>query len=274
MAISGNVTPIKIIDTTVCSSSSVLLNAGTAVSYTWSTGSNTQTISVNNAGTYWVQVNPLNGCTQIIDTFYLHLTAPPTTHILKDTTVCSNVNYVLNALQANATHYLWSTGATSYSINPISNGIYWVDINMNQCVVRDSAQITLVNPPVLNLLKDTFICNMPISLVIIDTSLMVSWSTGNHTNQITIGSIGTYSVSVTKNGCTTTTTFTVRNMEFNTTIIVPNIITPNGDNINDFFEFNAADLVVKEFKLYNRWGELIYSPLTRQLNGMGNKLMI
>ena len=26
-----------------------------------------------------------------------------------------------------------------------------------------------------------------------------------------------------------------------------------------FFEFNIADLIIKEFNLYNRWGKLVYS---------------
>ena len=38
---------------------------------------------------------------------------------------------------------------------------------------------------------------------------------------------------------------------------VPNIITPNGDGKNDYLKFNLTFTDV-DFKVYNRWGILIY----------------
>jgi len=40
-------------------------------------------------------------------------------------------------------------------------------------------------------------------------------------------------------------------------LFVPNIITPNGDNLNDYFPGNKNKIELK-IKIYNRWGELIY----------------
>jgi len=41
---------------------------------------------------------------------------------------------------------------------------------------------------------------------------------------------------------------------------IPNVFTPNGDNINDYFEPNSnCPLVINEFNIYNRWGEKIFS---------------
>ncbi|NOT35908.1 MAG: gliding motility-associated C-terminal domain-containing protein [Saprospiraceae bacterium] len=44
-------------------------------------------------------------------------------------------------------------------------------------------------------------------------------------------------------------------------IFVPNIFSPNGDNINDFFEIisNIQDLKVIRYQIYDRWGALLYS---------------
>ncbi|MCG8327918.1 MAG: gliding motility-associated C-terminal domain-containing protein, partial [Chitinophagales bacterium] len=43
---------------------------------------------------------------------------------------------------------------------------------------------------------------------------------------------------------------------------VPNIFTPNGDEMNDFFNITPEEsmplLEVMEFKVYNRWGQLVY----------------
>jgi len=50
-------------DTSICNGCTILLDAGTGfTSYNWSTGENTQTIIVDSAGTYSVQVTDVNGC--------------------------------------------------------------------------------------------------------------------------------------------------------------------------------------------------------------------
>lgn len=50
-------------DTMICNGCSITLNAGSGfTSYDWSTGENTQTIDVDSAGTYTVQVTDANGC--------------------------------------------------------------------------------------------------------------------------------------------------------------------------------------------------------------------
>ena len=43
-----------------------------------------------------------------------------------------------------------------------------------------------------------------------------------------------------------------------TSVIIPNIFTPNGDNINDAFVMKGANLSNFTGKIYDRWGKLIY----------------
>lgn len=51
-------------DTTICNGCSITINAGAGfTSYLWSIGDTIQTISVDSAGTYTVQVTDVNGCT-------------------------------------------------------------------------------------------------------------------------------------------------------------------------------------------------------------------
>ncbi len=40
---------------------------------------------------------------------------------------------------------------------------------------------------------------------------------------------------------------------------VPNVFTPNGDNINDIFEFRTNGVTAYELTIYNRWGAIIYT---------------
>jgi|GEM_PF-1489908 len=50
-------------DTTICQGQSLTVNAGVGyTAYSWVTGSTSQSISVNSAGTYWVDVTTVNNC--------------------------------------------------------------------------------------------------------------------------------------------------------------------------------------------------------------------
>jgi gliding motility-associated-like protein len=55
-------------------------------------------------------------------------------------------------------------------------------------------------------------------------------------------------------------------------IYVPNAFTPNGDGKNDFFQIVAAGIQkVEVFRLYNRWGQMVYeSPITHSRGWDGN----
>jgi gliding motility-associated-like protein len=53
------------------------------------------------------------------------------------------------------------------------------------------------------------------------------------------------------NGCPVST-------DIPTAIIIPNIFTPNGDNINDTFFVKGANLTNFSCKIYDRWGMLLY----------------
>ena len=43
-------------------------------------------------------------------------------------------------------------------------------------------------------------------------------------------------------------------------VIVPNIFSPNGDGRNDFFTIiTDSDITVESFKIFNRWGQIVYN---------------
>ncbi|MEL6986544.1 MAG: gliding motility-associated C-terminal domain-containing protein, partial [Bacteroidota bacterium] len=59
-------------------------------------------------------------------------------------------------------------------------------------------------------------------------------------------------------GCVFFSSITVIILE-ESTAFIPNVFSPNGDNINDFFFLNTAeDVVVEEMMVFDRWGNLIF----------------
>jgi gliding motility-associated-like protein len=49
--------------------------------------------------------------------------------------------------------------------------------------------------------------------------------------------------------------YTVRDSRY---FLVPNAFTPNGDNLNDLFEFTARGVAQLTVQIYDRWGRLVY----------------
>lgn len=52
-----------------------------------------------------------------------------------------------------------------------------------------------------------------------------------------------------------------------------NVISPNGDGLNDFLDFGGYDLKELQFTVYNRWGTMVFNSNNPQLNwdGKNNK---
>ena len=121
-----NPTPIIAGDTTMCDGESVSLmdTTGTYVSYLWSTGETTETISVPEAGEYTLTVTDHNGCKATSDTFTIVNKTPRVTLQANDDTVfCDGDSVEIVAVISNwdpgsSYQYQWSDGS-----NPLDSAI-------------------------------------------------------------------------------------------------------------------------------------------------------
>lgn len=68
-----------------------------------------------------------------------------------------------------------------------------------------------------------------------------------------------------RNGCTALDSISIRIKEANSDIYVPNIFSPNGDNINDVFQpiFNEVQIEYYRLQIYDRWGNLLFESLNK-----------
>ncbi len=120
---------------TICSGSSITLDAGTGYSaYSWSNGDHTQTTSVSSAGSYSVTVTQ-NGCDGAsANPIVVSVTSLPTPAISPAGTqnICSGQTITLDA-GAGYSAYLWSNGETTQTIAVDSTGTYNVTVTQNSC---------------------------------------------------------------------------------------------------------------------------------------------
>ena len=68
-------------------------------------------------------------------------------------------------------------------------------------------------------------------------------------------------------GCVESLTEEIALQEQEAGFVMPNMFTPNGDNTNDFFNWvpqgiDESEIEIVTFKVYNRWGNLVYDNAT------------
>ena len=138
--------------TTFCLGGSVLLNSSAGSSYLWSNGATTQSNNVSAAGSYTVKVTNASGCPSAASVATIvtvnALPATPTISASGPITFCSGGSVTLTSSPGST--YLWSTGATTHSINVTSSGSYTVRVtNSNGCQSTSSAAtaVTVIGLP-------------------------------------------------------------------------------------------------------------------------------
>ncbi|HSH65601.1 MAG TPA: gliding motility-associated C-terminal domain-containing protein, partial [Bacteroidia bacterium] len=82
----------------------------------------------------------------------------------------------------------------------------------------------------------------------------------SHTYNVTSEGTASYEITlISKNafGCADTSKLTITVFPFSE-LIVPNVFTPNGDGINDLFNFESSGLNIVNASLFDRWGLKLY----------------
>lgn len=137
-------------ETSLCAGDSILLsaNAGSGLSYEWSTGDSTETIYVNSVGTYSVTVTNCTGSDSTGITISTTPPANPMVTVLGNDTVCQgqSVGLVASGAGVGGTYH-WSSGETTSTVNITASGDYFVT-GINACgdsVISDTVTI-VVNP--------------------------------------------------------------------------------------------------------------------------------
>lgn len=124
----------------ICEGEEQVLDAGDFDYYSWSTGSTTRSITVNESGRYWVNVATESGCYGS-DTTFVKLHSKPELNIGNDTVLCGNERLTLDGGYFDS--YRWSTGENSRFIDvyAIQQMIHLEVTDAFGCVGKDSIMI-------------------------------------------------------------------------------------------------------------------------------------
>ena len=131
-------------DTLICAGTALTLQPdSTYNSYTWSNGASTSSITINAAGTYWLDVP--SGCGLARDSIVVTV-QQATLNLGPDVFHCLGDSSFLQATGSTGS-YLWSNGATSAAIYAQNAGTYVLNVIDNLgCSAQDVIDVSLLQP--------------------------------------------------------------------------------------------------------------------------------
>jgi len=195
-------------DTTLCSGETLLLHLSIpGASYQWQDGSTNSAFTVTQPGIYWVNVT-LGGCLSA-DTINVTFSPVAEVNLGNDTTLCNGESLLLNAATAGA-DYLWHDGSAIPTYTVTGTGAYWVRVALNNCTSSDTINVSYVSPPLINLGKDTVLCEGEIlSLNATTPGAAYQWQDGSTNASFIATQSGMYWVNVMQGGCDSSDTINV-----------------------------------------------------------------
>jgi gliding motility-associated-like protein len=191
-------------DTVICNNASITLAPNPNYinsTYTWSNATTNATNTVNNAGLHWLQLTDSKGC-KYRDSITISFKTLPNYSLGNDTAICQKDTITLNATVAGATNYTWNTTATTPIIKAFTTNTYWCDVNKEGCIYRDSINLLVKPLPLVNLGKDTTICEDKTYLLnATNTNASYLWQDASTNPTYLVSQAGMYHVKVTMSNC-------------------------------------------------------------------------
>ena len=280
--------PVPVINATnsltLCLGSSVQLNVTGAANYQWIPAQGLSCSTCPNpiasplvTTPYVVSSTNAFGCAAY-DTVVVTVIQPMNLVVTPNDSICIGASS--NLLASGATTYSWTPGAT-LSSTTAANPVATPTITTSYRVVgydgfncfTDTAFVVVAvgNFPTVNLGPDLTLSTGTIhplnSTVTNGPIAQWLWQPAADLNcntcplpLATIKKDVTYTVLVTTAyGCTASDTVSIKTFCENSQVFIPNAFTPDGDGINDVLMVRGKGIVsVKSFRIFNRWGELVF----------------
>jgi gliding motility-associated-like protein len=255
-----------------CQGGNVTLTAPEASEYLWSDGSTTRDITIEEAGSYTLIIyNKIGSASPESDPAVISVfpnpvisiaTNPVTCYGFQDGTATATILTGLSPFIFN-----WSNGSTEYIAANLSAGTYNLTVtDANGCSSDTSTQIT--EPPEINISATIENPTCPYSM---DGSVSVTvtggippydylWSTGSTDPEVSnLTADVYYSLQVADSFNCIADYNVLLHYERENCLIIPEIITPNGDGFNDTWIIEGAwfyqDIIVEVF---DRWGKRVF----------------
>ncbi|HTN45157.1 MAG TPA: PKD domain-containing protein [Flavipsychrobacter sp.] len=280
-------------DTIICLGDAATLSGSGAASYTWSPANDLSCVACQTTKasptiprTYTVTGVDANGC-QNRDSVKVNLKTVTTSDVGPGGEICKDSSIQL--LASGATRYEWSPAASLDNANianpkatPTESTYYTVLAWEGSCLPDTNIVNVIVHPlPTVNAGTDeTIVAGNTVRLNASGSLIdKYRWSPPEDLSCSDCSSpvaspfaTTNYVVTVTsKYGCVAKDMVTIHVLCDQSQLFIPNTFSPNGDGENDVFYPRGKGLSsITAFRVYNRWGEMVFERKNIQLNDEGS----
>ncbi len=280
-------------DTIVCLTDAATLTGYGGVSYTWVPAG---TLSCANCNptlaspavitSYTVTGTDIHGCVNT-DSVTVFLKTLTVSHATGDTDICRNT--VVQLHDSGGTTYFWQPSG-GLSDPRIANPLAYPTVTTDYRVIARLGSCIPDTGYVLVTIHDVPSVDAGPDQRVLEGTLTQLHATGTQIDKISWGESPTLScdscfspvasntvtttyvvVASTLFGCKDTDSVTIRIYCGNGQIFMPNTFTPNGDGENDVYYPRGKGIsIIKSFRIYNRWGQLLFERSDIRMNDAGN----
>lgn len=274
------------INFTASSSSSAAL----PLTHSWTFGDGGTSILANpehtftNPGNYSPQLvsSDANGCKDSASKPIVIIPTPGITFAISDSVLCEGDSVAIRTeLTSGYDRIRWDFGdgtikdslqQPTHAYDTAGDYIIVATAAYAHCPLREhTANVSVHAYPQVTLGPDTSICLGGEPVVLTNSAatpgISMRWNTGSTDASILARHHGVFYCTATDNGCSTTDSVMVYKSCY---IDIPNVFTPNGDGLNDYFfprQLLGKAITAFEMHVFNRWGQLIFE--TRRTDGRG-----
>jgi gliding motility-associated-like protein len=243
-------------------------------------GPGPHTVRYNSSGSKSIQLRVEDGSVET-STKNIQVGGLPEEFLGSDQEICEGASYTFTPVES-CVEYLWHDGSTSDSYEARNSGIISVAvIDELGCTGYDSVQLTVHPNPLVELGDDHELCNPEGENISAGDFALYNWSTGDISSSITVfPDAGMISVTVTDwYDCSASDQVTILTCSEVTSVLeVPEIISPNGDGIQDTWNIERIELYpdarIQVFDLYGRKVFQADHDYTNSWNGTYNGITL
>ncbi|MCU0430371.1 MAG: gliding motility-associated C-terminal domain-containing protein [Cytophagaceae bacterium] len=249
-------------DPTLCVGSNIQLTAIGAPGIQWWDASGKQiapsftlNFVVQQSATVWARANY---CGRILEKSEFITAFPiPVFSLGPDTILCATTSIILQA-PAGVTTRSWQNSFTDEQFTVVTPGLYSLMVTSSDgCRYYDEIKISSVTNPTLELGSPIVSCKPNVSIKIPSNPYWKAlWNNGSEAFELEIQSPGRYWLDI-QDVCSNKVSDTLE-------VIIPrfyspNLITPNGDDWNEYFEVTTTPVIPLDIQIFNSYGALVYT---------------
>lgn len=207
------------------------------------------------------------GCYSNPTSFGVHQAVQASYNVIQAATTCVGDTIIVAGVsqQADSSYWITPNGVVHndtialYNAQVSNSGEYIFAVqDSNSCISRDTFQVQIAAPLVFDLGNDTTLCSGDHISISAPQSSNFTWSNGDSLQTQVVISTETLICTVwTGTYCPSSDTITVQVIEC--TPGVCNVVTANGDGVNDLFKIKNAEYLMDDYLIVtNRWGDVVY----------------